>query len=62
MQVLLLHEWIISVALQAQLLRRVDAQQSMEFALMRIVAVQAAAVLNRLVDMVLERQDVTCLA
>ena len=62
MQMLLLHKWILGVALQAQLLRRVGAQQEMELALMRIVAVQTAAVLDRLVDVVLERQDVTRLA
>jgi len=59
MQMLPLHKRIVGVAFQTQLLGRVGAQQEMKLALMWIVAIQTAALLDRLVDVVLDRQEVT---
>ena len=59
MQMLLLHESVIGMALQAQVLGRIGAQQLLELALMRIVAVHAATLFDRLVDLILQGQHVT---
>ena len=60
MQVSLLHERVAGMTSQAQVLGRIGPQQLRELTLMGIVAVHATPILDRLVDMVLERQYMTC--